>query len=78
MQRFLCAVAVAGSNICSAAHGNPQAALLCTSLYETLDSDLSPSALVLKRPVTNEELLSPGAPYIKKTLTVSDHGEWYC
>ncbi|XP_037771871.1 DEP domain-containing mTOR-interacting protein-like isoform X1 [Chelonia mydas] len=25
---------------------------------------------VLKRPVTNEELLSPGAPYIKKTLTI--------
>ncbi|XP_039354513.1 DEP domain-containing mTOR-interacting protein-like isoform X2 [Mauremys reevesii] len=25
---------------------------------------------VLKRPITNEELLSPGAPYIKKTLTV--------
>lgn len=27
---------------------------------------------VLKRPVTNEELLTPGAPYVKKTLTVSD------
>ncbi|NXM74317.1 DPTOR protein, partial [Serilophus lunatus] len=25
---------------------------------------------VLKRPVTNEELLSPGAPYVKKTLTI--------
>ncbi|XP_078092254.1 DEP domain-containing mTOR-interacting protein-like isoform X3 [Mustelus asterias] len=25
---------------------------------------------VLKRPVTNEELLSPGAPYLKKTLTI--------
>uniref|UniRef100_A0A7M4EDD6 ADP-ribosylation factor GTPase-activating protein 1 n=1 Tax=Crocodylus porosus TaxID=8502 RepID=A0A7M4EDD6_CROPO len=25
---------------------------------------------VLKKPVTNEELLSPGAPYIKKTLTI--------
>ncbi|XP_063153006.1 DEP domain-containing mTOR-interacting protein-like [Candoia aspera] len=25
---------------------------------------------VLKRPVTNEELLTPGAPYIKKTLTI--------
>ncbi|KFR10174.1 DEP domain-containing mTOR-interacting protein, partial [Opisthocomus hoazin] len=25
---------------------------------------------VLKRPVTNEELLSPGAPYIKRTLTI--------
>uniref|UniRef100_A0A2D4IGZ2 DEP domain-containing protein n=2 Tax=Micrurus lemniscatus lemniscatus TaxID=129467 RepID=A0A2D4IGZ2_MICLE len=25
---------------------------------------------VLKRPITNEELLTPGAPYIKKTLTI--------
>ncbi|XP_070796237.1 DEP domain-containing mTOR-interacting protein-like [Pituophis catenifer annectens] len=25
---------------------------------------------VLKKPVTNEELLTPGAPYIKKTLTI--------
>ncbi|XP_062976973.1 DEP domain-containing mTOR-interacting protein-like isoform X1 [Elgaria multicarinata webbii] len=25
---------------------------------------------VLKRPVTNEELLTPGAPYLKKTLTI--------
>lgn len=25
---------------------------------------------MLKRPITNEELLSPGAPYIKKTLTI--------
>ncbi|XP_077785645.1 DEP domain-containing mTOR-interacting protein-like [Podarcis muralis] len=29
-----------------------------------------PSMQVLKRPVTNEELLTPGAPYIKKTLTI--------
>uniref|UniRef100_A0A8C3RPD9 DEP domain-containing mTOR-interacting protein n=1 Tax=Chelydra serpentina TaxID=8475 RepID=A0A8C3RPD9_CHESE len=29
-----------------------------------------PQDSVLKRPVTNEELLSPGAPYIKKTLTI--------
>ncbi|XP_003220728.2 DEP domain-containing mTOR-interacting protein isoform X1 [Anolis carolinensis] len=25
---------------------------------------------VLKRPITNEELLTPGAPYVKKTLTI--------
>uniref|UniRef100_A0A8C6VIY8 DEP domain-containing mTOR-interacting protein n=1 Tax=Naja naja TaxID=35670 RepID=A0A8C6VIY8_NAJNA len=28
------------------------------------------SMQVLKRPITNEELLTPGAPYIKKTLTI--------
>ncbi|XP_029467823.1 DEP domain-containing mTOR-interacting protein-like isoform X1 [Rhinatrema bivittatum] len=36
-----------------------------------LSSEQSTSFLsVITRPVTNEELLSPGAPYLKKTLTI--------
>ncbi|XP_078275200.1 DEP domain-containing mTOR-interacting protein-like isoform X2 [Rhinoraja longicauda] len=34
------------------------------------EQDGSSFLSVLKKPVTNEELLSPGAPYLKKTLTI--------
>ncbi|KAM9285499.1 DEP domain-containing mTOR-interacting protein-like isoform 2-T2 [Morus bassanus] len=61
--------AVRRSSITSlAGNSNPYFSTTPTLVFPPV-AECNPKS-VLKRPVTNEELLSPGAPYIKKTLTI--------
>ncbi|XP_060086645.1 DEP domain-containing mTOR-interacting protein-like [Heteronotia binoei] len=61
--------AVRRSSVSSLAGGSSSYFSLSPSLGLSPTVECNPKS-VLKRPVTNEELLSPGAPYIKKTLTI--------
>ncbi|XP_009272175.1 PREDICTED: DEP domain-containing mTOR-interacting protein [Aptenodytes forsteri] len=61
--------AVRRSSITSlAGNSNPYFSTTPTLVFPPV-AECNPKS-VLERPVTNEELLSPGAPYIKKTLTI--------
>ncbi|XP_068556918.1 DEP domain-containing mTOR-interacting protein-like isoform X2 [Anas acuta] len=61
--------AVRRSSITSlAGNSNPYFSVTPTLVFPPV-AECNPKS-VLKRPVTNEELLSPGAPYVKKTLTI--------
>ncbi|XP_042688246.1 DEP domain-containing mTOR-interacting protein-like [Centrocercus urophasianus] len=61
--------AVRRSSITSlAGNSNPYFSITPTLVFPPV-AECNPKS-VLKRPVTNEELLSPGAPYVKKTLTI--------
>ncbi|XP_072370952.1 DEP domain-containing mTOR-interacting protein-like isoform X2 [Scyliorhinus torazame] len=61
--------AVRRSSITPAATGSTAFYNTSPSLASLPSVECNPKS-VLKRPVTNEELLSPGAPYLKKTLTI--------
>nr|XP_028591267.1 DEP domain-containing mTOR-interacting protein-like [Podarcis muralis] len=61
--------AVRRSSVTSLAGGSNSYFNLSPSLGFLPAVECNPKS-VLKRPVTNEELLTPGAPYIKKTLTI--------
>ncbi|XP_060133505.1 DEP domain-containing mTOR-interacting protein isoform X1 [Zootoca vivipara] len=61
--------AVRRSSVTSLAGGSNPYFNLSPSLGFLPAVECNPKS-VLKRPVTNEELLTPGAPYIKKTLTI--------
>ncbi|XP_077191949.1 DEP domain-containing mTOR-interacting protein-like [Paroedura picta] len=61
--------AVRRSSVTSLAGGPSSYFSLSPSLGLPPTVECNPKS-VLKRPVTNEEILSPGAPYVKKTLTI--------
>uniref|UniRef100_UPI00398E5DFB DEP domain-containing mTOR-interacting protein-like isoform X3 n=1 Tax=Pristiophorus japonicus TaxID=55135 RepID=UPI00398E5DFB len=61
--------AVRRSSITSAVTGSTAFFNTTPSLACVPSVECNPKS-VLKRPVTNEELLSPGAPFLKKTLTI--------